>query len=200
MTGVSDDRALWLSQNVLPHEPALRVWLTHRRTVGLDVDDIVQETYAKLAALDSVANIRQPKSYIFQTAYSVIITHIRRSRVISIRAIDEIDLLSLSSDEPSPERQLDDREQLQLLAQAIASLPEGCRRVFVLRRVEGFSQRAVAERLGLSENTVEHHMTKSVHLLMDIFGRGGKPGPRSSIPKESKRPYRNDRETNKRRD
>jgi RNA polymerase sigma factor (sigma-70 family) len=118
MTGVSDDRALWLSENVLPHEPALRVWLTHRRIVGLDVDDIIQETYAKLAALDSVANIRHPKSYVFQTAYSIIVTHIRRSRVISIRAINEIDLLSLSSDDASPERQLDDREQLQRLAQA----------------------------------------------------------------------------------
>ncbi|MBC7168934.1 MAG: RNA polymerase subunit sigma-24, partial [Phenylobacterium sp.] len=50
---VSKERAVWLAQRILPHEPALRAWLS-RRTAGLEVDDIVQETYAILAGLGEV--------------------------------------------------------------------------------------------------------------------------------------------------
>jgi RNA polymerase sigma-70 factor (ECF subfamily) len=185
MGGVSRERALWLSQHVLPHEPALRAWLRTKPVADLDPDDIVQESYAKLAALESVDSIRNPKGYFFQTAYSVIITHIRRSRVIPMHAMAEIELLSIPADEPSPERQIQDREQLSGLMAAIASLPTSCRDVFILRRVNGLSQRAVAEKLKLSENTVEHHMTRSIRLLMDLFGRGGKTGSQASIDRET---------------
>ena len=40
----SDERAIWLGRQVLPHEPSLRAWLSRRRLGGLDVDDIIQET------------------------------------------------------------------------------------------------------------------------------------------------------------
>jgi len=181
MAGLPRDRALWLSRHVLPHEPALRSWLLARRLAGLEIDDIVQETYAKLAALESVEEIRHPKSYLFQTAYSVLITQFRRSRVVSITAMGEIELLNVASDEPLPDRQLEDRDQLREIAAAIGLLPHNCREVFLLRRVHGFSQREVAQKLRLSENTVEHCMTRSIRLLMDHFGRGGKARPQSSV-------------------
>lgn len=181
MSGISRERALWLSTNVLPHEPAVRSWLASRRVAALEVDDVIQESYAKLAAIESVESIRNPKSYFFQTAYSILITQIRRSRVVSITAVGELDLLSVPSEEPLPDRQLEDRDQLREIAAAIASLPRSCREVFLLRRVHGLSQREVAKRLRLSENTVEHHMTRSIRLLMDVFGRGGKLNPQSSV-------------------
>jgi RNA polymerase sigma factor (sigma-70 family) len=173
MTRVSDERALWLARHVLPHEPALRAWLSHKHVVGLDIDDIVQETYARLAAIDTVANVRNPKTYAFQTAHSIILTHLRRSRVVSIRAVEDVELYAGPSDEASPERQLSDREELHRIAQAIAALPEKVRAVFTLRRVEGLSQREVAQKLNLSESTVEKHMGKGLRLMMDWLGRGG---------------------------
>lgn len=201
MGGLSRDRALWLSRNVLPHEPALRSWLMARRLRGLEIDDIVQETYAKLAALESIEEIRSPKSYFFQTAYSVVITQFRRSRVVSITAMGEIEQLNLASSEPLPDRQLEDRDQLGEIAEAIGLLPRSCREVFLLRRVHGFSQREVAKKLGLSENTVEHHMTRSIRLLMDVFGRGGKMGPQSSVsPRNNPALIRDDPTANKQKD
>jgi RNA polymerase sigma-70 factor (ECF subfamily) len=198
MGGVSNERALWLSRNILRHEPALRAWLRSRTVPGLDIDDIVQESYARLAALASVEGIRNPKNYLFQIASSVIITHIRRSRVVSIRTASEIDLLSVPSDAPSSERQVEDRDELQTIAKAIASLPTPCRDVFILRRIEGLSQREVGIRLGLSENSVEHHMARGIRFLMDRFGRGGKTRANSSmiskdVPFSDDEPARNKR-------
>jgi RNA polymerase sigma-70 factor (ECF subfamily) len=180
MTRVSDERARWLARHVLPHEPALRAWLSTRRVADLDVDDIVQETYARLASAESVADVRNARTYAFQTAYSVIMSHLRRSRVVSIRAVADIDELGAVSDSPSPEEEAADRDELHRLAEAVAALPEKVREVFSLRRIEGLSQRQVAERLGLAESTVEKHMAKSFRLLMDRFGRGGKAPSRAS--------------------
>jgi RNA polymerase sigma-70 factor (ECF subfamily) len=200
MTGVSHARALWLSKHVLPHEPALRAWLKQRRVVDLDIDDIVQESYAKLAALESVEGIKHPKNYFFQTAFSIVATHVRRSRVVSIYAVEDIDSLNATADEPSPERQLQDRDELRRIAEAIASLPEPSREVFILRRVDGYSQREVAARLKLTENSVEHHMAKAIRFMMDLFGRGGKYEVRSSIGADRNRNIASERARKKPRD
>ena len=48
-------------------------------------------------------------------------------------------------------------------------LPARCREVVWLRRVEELSQREVAERLGITEKTVEKHIAKGMRLLADRF-------------------------------
>jgi RNA polymerase sigma factor (sigma-70 family) len=175
MSRVSNERAAWLARAVLPHEPALRTWLKRKRkrVVGLEVDDIVQETYAKLVALKSVDGIRDARSYTFQIAYSIVVSQIRRARIVSILA--SADVGQIPSPDASIEHVLEVRDELSELARALAELPEKCRTVFALRRVEGLSQREAAARLGISEKTVEKHMARGIRLLMDRFGRGGKP-------------------------
>ncbi len=195
MERVSDERARWLAQAVLPHEPALRAWLKHRRIAGLDIDDIVQETYAKFVSLASVDAIYDPKSYAFQIAHSIIVSHLRRLRIVSIRSVVDIELLSVAAPEPSAERQLEDRDELKELATALADLPEKCRETFLLRRVEGLSQRETAQALGISEKTVEKRMARGIRHLMDIFGRGGKPGHHPSTRGKRAVSLRYDRKT-----
>lgn len=169
-----DERAIWLARNVLPHEASLRAWLTKRPVAGLEIDDIIQETYARLSTLASVEGIRDPRSYMFRTAHSVLVTFIRKSRVISIRAFAQFEEEALVDDEPGPEAIAIDRDELTRLGRAIAELPPRIREVFVLRRVEGLSQREVAERLGLSENTVEKHMGGGLRRLADFLANGGR--------------------------
>ena len=163
----SDERAIWLGRHVLPHEPALRAWLRRRRLEGLEIDDVIQETYTRLVAAESVAHIRDAKSYAFQIAGSVVVDHLRRLKVVSITSVSDLDHLELPSEEPSPERQVIDREELHRLAQLIASLPGRVRDVFTLRRVYGLSQREVAERLGIAESTVEKHMARGFLLMLE---------------------------------
>jgi RNA polymerase sigma-70 factor (ECF subfamily) len=169
----SDERAIWLGRHVLPHEPALRAWLRRRRLEGLEIDDVIQETYTRLIAADSVAHIRDAKSYAFQIAGSVVVDHLRRLKVVSIASVSDLDHLDAPSEEPSPERQVIDREELHRLAQMIAGLPRRVRDVFTLRRVYGLSQREVAERLGIAESTVEKHMARGFLLMLEPLRHGG---------------------------
>lgn len=170
----SDERAIWLGRQVLPHEPALRAWLGRRRLGGLDVDDIIQETYSRLMTAESVQHVHDARSYTFQVAGSVVIDHLRRMKVVSIASVPDLDILDVVSEEPSPERQVIDRDELHRLATLIARLPGRVREVFTLRRVYGLSQREVAEKLEIAESTVEKHMARGFLLMLEQFKDGGK--------------------------
>jgi RNA polymerase sigma factor (sigma-70 family) len=165
---------------VLPHEAALRAWLRRRRLQGLEVDDIIQETYSRLIAADSVAHVADAKSYTFQVASSVVIDHVRRMKVVSIASVPDLEAMEIRSEDPSPERQAIDRAELHRLAAAIAALPVRVREVFTLRRIQGFSQREVAERMGISESTVEKHMSRGFLIMLEQFGYGGNAPPTPS--------------------
>ncbi len=170
MTRVADERAVWLANNILPHEPALRAWLSRRKVLKLEIDDIVQETYAVLAGLESVRQVRHPRSYMFSVARSIILQHLRRLHIVSIEAMAEIDGLSILAEEASPEEQVARVQELRQMGELIASLPEKCREAFTLRKVKDLPQREVAQRMGVSENTVEKHIGKATRLLMAAFG------------------------------
>lgn len=173
MTIATAARALWLTQRILVHEPELRSWLTRRSVPGLDVDDIIQESYAILAGLQSVEHIHHPRIYFFEVAKSVILQSFRRSRVVAFGALAEFDALLIPDDNPSPESIAAGRQELGRLAESIERLSPKCREAFVLRKVRGYSQRDVASAMGISENTVEKHLGKAIGVLGHLIGRGG---------------------------
>ena len=185
MPRLTSQRAQWLAQNVVPHERMLRAWLG-RRVYELDIDDIIQEMYARLASLDSVDDIRSPRQYAAQTAFSILANQMRRLRVVPIIAVGDVEAIEAFAPEASPEEQVAFRDQVREVYAALAELPPRCRQAFLLRRVEGFSQREVAQRLGVSEKAIEKYMAQGVRCLIAAFGRGGKPSPRLSMEERAR--------------
>jgi RNA polymerase sigma-70 factor (ECF subfamily) len=180
VNGSDRERARWLLRSVLPHEPALRGWLSRRPLPGLDADDIIQEAYTILAELETVDTIYYPRAYLFQVARSVITRHVRRTRIVPIHAVDDLERFDPPDDAASPEQHAIDRDELRQLARAIAAMPAKTREAFILRRVEGLPQREIAAQMGISENTVETHISRGIRFLIDWFGRGGKASSQTS--------------------
>ncbi|WP_081944725.1 RNA polymerase sigma factor [Sphingopyxis sp. MWB1] len=174
MSALSPQRIEWLARRILPHEGELRSWLLRRPLAGLDIDDVVQESYMILSGLASVDHIRNPRTYLFEVAKSVVLMALRRSRVIPFSALADIESLEIPCDAPGPEAIAAGRQELARIAEHIAALPPKCREVFTLRKVHELSQREVAVRMGISENTVEKHMGKALRLLSTTLGYGGK--------------------------
>ena len=173
MSGADRERTRWFLRCVLPHEAALRGWLSRRAPAGVDPEDVIQEAYTILAELESVEGIRHPRAYLFQVARSVIVRHVRRARIVAIHAVDDLERLEHPDDVASPEQRTIDRDELRQLALAIAAMPQKTREAFVLRRVRGLPQREIAAQMRISENTVETHISRGVLFLIDWFGRGG---------------------------
>lgn len=174
------ERASWIEQNIMPHEMQIRAWLGRNRVRNLDIDDIIQEMYARIASQSTYDEIRVPIRYAMQVAYSIMASHLRRMKTVTITARAELEDLGLPSPEPSPEDELVQRDELQEVAEAIATLPERTRDVLLLRRVEHLSLRETARRLAISEKTIEKHMARATLFLMHRFGRGAKSAHQTS--------------------
>jgi len=174
------ERGRWLARNVLPHEALIRARLSDVRLPGVDIEDIIQETYARILAVPSLETIRYPRQYAIQTAKSIVIDHMRHSRVIPITSSGNLEQLNIAVPEASTEERLEFQSEIQEVADALAQLPASCRETLILRRIEGLSQKETARRLRVSEKAVEKYMGRGLWLLAELFGRGGKTRVRSS--------------------
>ncbi len=166
---MDDDRSRivgWVASQVLPHEKDLRRWLRKAGASEHDVDDIVQEAYCRLAGLKSVAHIISGRAYLFQTARNVAVERIRKARTVRIDYVTEIDSLNVVDSEPSPEQIVGGRRELRKVQVLIEGLPKRCREIFVMRRIQGLSQREVAGLLGVTENVVEMQTIRGLRLLL----------------------------------
>jgi RNA polymerase sigma factor (sigma-70 family) len=174
----------WVGRHILPHEPSLRAWLS-RAFPGADADDIVQETYCRLATLDSFDHITDPRRYLFRSARNVVLEQVRRSRVISIEAASGLGELEMAADEDtsSPERIVAARRSLARVEQLINGLPDRARRVFRLRKLDGLSQREIAQQLGLTEAVVENEVARGLRRILHAMTQE----ERGEMPTRSKR-------------
>lgn len=165
---------------MLPHEPLIRSVLRQIIVSGIDIEDLLQETYSRILSRPSLEDILNPRQYAVQTARSVAIDHLRHLKVVSISVNEYMDRLNAPVADIDAQTRLEFREEIQAVADALAQVPERCREAFILRRIEGLSQKETALRLKISEKSVEKYMVRVVSLLMDVFGRGAKLRVRAS--------------------
>ncbi len=160
-----DELSTWFVDHVLPLEGVLERFLRRNWRDADEIADLRQEVYARV--FDSCAQ-GQPDSaqaFVLSTARNLLIDRARRAQIVDIETFADMDGLSPTLDELSPERHLAARSELRLLQRALDLLPARCREVVELRKVEGLSQREVAARMGISEDTVEKQVSKGVRAL-----------------------------------
>jgi RNA polymerase sigma-70 factor (ECF subfamily) len=163
----------WFATEVLPHEAALMRYLRRVCSRAADAPDLRQEIYIRVYESACAARPRFAKSFLFTTARNLLVDRIRRDRVVSIDYTQDLDSLSVSLDELSPERRLSARQELLRLSDAFDCLPERTRAAIWLRRVEGLSQREAARSLGMNEGALESHMSRGLRAMANaVFGGG----------------------------
>lgn len=159
-------RLRWFAREVLPHEPDVRRWLSVRLRglTSCDLDEVIQEAYARLwgADLDRIVNAR---AYLFVTARHIIGEHLRRSRIVSIELMADLEVLNIVDDEVNAHRRLSGQQEIARLHGVIEELPPKCRQAFKMKKFEELSQREIASRMGVAESTVEKHLAKALRLI-----------------------------------
>ena len=69
--------ANWFVTEVQPHRPALRAWLLARFPTLPDVDDLVQETFARFLRARDASPIRSTRALLFATARNLALDAVR---------------------------------------------------------------------------------------------------------------------------
>jgi RNA polymerase sigma-70 factor (ECF subfamily) len=162
----------WFAAHVQPHEPMLRAWLRSRFPAEGDVDDIVQEAYARLLEARKTTVIEAPKSFLFAIARNLALARIRRQQTAGgTNALTESEWESVLDEGADVPQAVARAQELEMLTQAIQSLPTRCRQIITLRKIYGLSQKDVAAQLGISEHTVEAQGTIGLRKLAEFFER-----------------------------
>ena len=142
-----------------------------------EVEDIVQETYVRLCQVARPEHIRHPKSYLFRTARNLALDSVKRAEhrlgdPWTERLEKGVGNAGAEVDEVL--EQAASREEFGRFCEAVQRLPVQARRVFVLKKVYGYSQREIADELGLAESTVEKHVALAVRRCAQYLRENGR--------------------------
>lgn len=149
-----------ISEAYLDTRKSLRRFIGKFGANASEVEDIAQEALACAMKAESDRPIENPKAYLFRVARNLALRHRVPRGAGVIEEIESEALAEIPADMPSIEDQIISRERLALLANALETLPPMCRRVFLMRKVYGYSHQETADRLGISVSTVEKHLGK----------------------------------------
>jgi len=134
----------------------------------IDPEEIVQEVFVKVwLKKDAIDPEKDFQSYLFSIAKHLILDHLKSAVARKIYFVGEHFQQDLLDDDISERLPADDAEEkLQLL---INEIPERRREIFCLSRFEGLSYKQIAERLNISENTVDSQIRNALAFLRKEF-------------------------------
>lgn len=169
MDSPQSDQTRWFALEVQPHEPHLRRWLGARFPSLGDLDDLVQESFLRVLRAHASGPIANARAFLFATARNLALNHLRHRHHARPDGLGEIEVTGVVDEGSDTPEAVARRQELELLQEALQSLPDRCRQVFTLRRIHGWSQREIALRLGIAEKTVENHSVLALRRCVEFF-------------------------------
>lgn len=165
----------------------LKKFLSRFLPVQQDIEDVAQEAYLRAYVAEQRESIQQPNAFLFHVAKRLALTRLTtKSRQITDyidEAGDSIDMHTAAA----PDEELEAHECFGIYCEAVASLPEKCRQVFLLRKVHGLSHKEIGERMALSVSSVEKYLREAILVCQaQLTRRQGLPMPRDATASRGK--------------
>jgi len=170
------EQTSWFKEQVHSHESALKAWLRARFPWLLEVDDIAQDSFFRFWRRQTRPNstpIKLPKAVLFAIARNAALDVARRRKVVEMESVAETDRLSVLDEGQDVVETVNARQELEFLAEALRQLPDRCRQVVTLTKMYGLTEREVAEKLGISQNTVRTHVVRGMERCTEYLLQRG---------------------------
>jgi RNA polymerase sigma factor (sigma-70 family) len=141
-------------------------------------EDIVHDAFAKLMGMSFSTPICSQASYLMKVVRNLAIDHYRRNHVeLHLMTREEEGHAVVMSESASPESINEHRQTLQILSSALAELPARTRYAFEMHRIYGYSQKEIAEKLGVSATLVNFMIRDAlVHCRKTLKEKAGPDG------------------------
>jgi RNA polymerase sigma-70 factor (family 1) len=133
------------------------------------IEDIVHEVFVNLwEKRDEIDEAKSIKSYLFRSIHNRCLNYIRDNKKFANSGDFEEQTENISSKE---EGHAIETAELQVhIQEALNSLPEKCREVFLLSRFEELKYSEIADKLHISIKTVENHISKALKIMREKLG------------------------------
>jgi RNA polymerase sigma factor (sigma-70 family) len=171
--------ARWFAEHVHVHEESLRAHVRGAFPAMRDVDDVVQESYLRLWRARAREPIQSARAFLFTIARRIALDVVRKQRNSPIEPAADPAATTHAETTPGVAEHLDREERVQLVTEALLTLPPRCREAVMLYKLKGLSRREVATALGISEKTVDEQVARGVkrleqHVAARLRGKGGR--------------------------
>jgi RNA polymerase sigma factor (sigma-70 family) len=164
----------------LEYHTFLQKFLSGFLRVQQDIEDVAQEAFLRAYICERREPIEQPKPFLFRVAKNLALTRLSRKSRLIVEYIEEAGASATGGTEPGTDEELEAQQCLGLYCEAIATLPEKCRQVFLLRKVHGLSHKEIGEHMNLSVSSVEKYLRQSILTCEEYLrNRDGSSPPRS---------------------
>ncbi len=163
---MTESAAQSLAQLVEVHYQELLQYITRRTGSESTAQEVLQETWIR-ANSKSGELPDNPRAYLYRMANNLAIDLLRREKTRSATTATDtsdelVHLTDIPSASPSPEDAAISGQEIKALNAAVAELPEKCRQVFLYYRGQGLTMRQIADRLAISDKTVEKHIARAM--------------------------------------
>lgn len=175
---IPQDSPHWFHEEVFGYDAQLKSHLRRIFPTVRDIEDVVQESYARIWKARAAQPIRSARAFLFKIARRLAIDYIRHNQASPIEGLVDLDSLSVIEEKASSAELATVEEEVDLLGQAIATLPARCREVLVLRKLRGLSQKEIAATLGISESTVQGQIRRAMKKIEKFLKQHGVQGSR----------------------
>jgi RNA polymerase sigma factor (sigma-70 family) len=128
----------------------LKARLTRRLGSADLADDALQDTWLRLARIETVGVVHNPANYLLRTVLNVVQDRKRADRRhLSTLEIDAL-LHRLADEQPGPAEVVEARSELEALTAILAELPPRRRVILLAARLDNMPRQEIADRLGIS--------------------------------------------------
>jgi RNA polymerase sigma factor (sigma-70 family) len=125
-----------------------------------DAQELVQEAYARMLALDQPHTVSFVAGYLWRIALNLAS---KRKRQRATRArLDQTALCVIEQHTPSAETVVSGRQRIELLERAISELPPRCLEAFILGVLEDCSTAEIARRMGIGDRTARMYLARAL--------------------------------------
>jgi len=127
-----------------------------------DVEDLTHDTFIRAQGSGKLDQLHHPRAFLLQIARNLLRDRLRRKKLASFSALDEVVALEIPDPSGTPEQIAHARRELQLLARVLMALPERTRQTVILYKFHHLTYRQVAAVMGTSPKTVEKQLARGI--------------------------------------
>ncbi len=136
--------------------------------------DVVQNVFIRLWESPELFLHEHPEAFMYKMVRNASLNHIRHLKVVDNLKIqvkdqylgEKLYYIDMVGNEPYV---LIEKELQEQVAKVMDSLPDKCRTVFHLSRIEGLKNKEIADRLNINIKTVEKHVSKALDVFRERF-------------------------------
>lgn len=169
----------------MSREPkVLDIYLSHRSELvnyasnilgdRANAEDVVQEAYLRFDAAATDRPLREPLSYLYRIVRNLSLDIRRRAGRDRDRLLSGAEMIvsRLHEERPSPEAAVATKEELRLVNEAIAELPDRTRLALEMHRFSEYTFRQIADELGVSVGLAHSLVAQGIeHCQRKLFGK-----------------------------